>query len=109
MRGAPEPSQLTDLWAAFPEALQSCAVGSTSLLCTCVFPYNLSSVQGVIRRLEKLSLEGACATQKSLEGKTHHDTAKIPLSLPDPYMLLAVTPSGDRHLLNENMGAFELL
>lgn len=71
---------------------------------TCIFPYHLSSVRGVTRRLEKLFLEGACTTQKSLEGKTHHDTAKIPLSLPDPYMLLAVTPSGDRPLLNENMG-----
>lgn len=33
----------------------------------------------------------ACATQKSLEGKTYHDTAKMSLSLSDPYMLLAVT------------------
>lgn len=51
----------------------------------------------------------ASAPQKSLEGKTHHYTAKMSLSLTAPYMLLAVTLSSDRHLLHENLWAFELL
>lgn len=71
--------------------------------------FHIIFVQGVTRRLEKLSLERAYATQKSLEGKAHHDYAKVSLCLPDPYMLLAVTLSSDRHLLNENLWAFELL
>lgn len=55
----PEPSQLADLlfsqslWRAvqWPEHLSSARS-------PCVFPYNLSSVWRVTRRLEKLSLEG---------------------------------------------------